>query len=122
VRALVERAQIREADALIRRAVASAEKVENPVRKVDALFLVVQAGWGVGGSGLQAAIGALLAAARAGATEQTHGVLRDLALALARDGRDPAAVLAVLPDGRARRETLRRLQAGSYAPPRAFFR
>jgi hypothetical protein len=119
--ALVERAQVREADALIRRAVVSAERIENPVRKVDALFLVVQAGWAAGTSGWQSAVAALLAAARTDASEKSQGVIRDLVLMLARDGRDTSAALAALPEGRARHEAERRLRAGSYAAPRSFF-
>jgi hypothetical protein len=122
IRALVERAQIREADALIRRAVASAARVENPIRKVDALFLVVQAGWEVGTSGWQAAVAALLAAARTDASEKTQGVIRDLVLMLAGAGRDAKAALASMPDGKAKREAERRLKTGACGSPRSFFR
>lgn len=121
VRALVERGQARDAEPLMARAVAAAGKVPSPVRRVDALFLVVQGGWEAGGAAFRAAVGALLAAARAGPSDKTQGVVRDLVLMMAGAGRDHAEVLASMPEGQQRRQAVRALEARQHRSPRPFF-
>jgi hypothetical protein len=121
VRALVERDRPREADAALKRAVIAAEHLQNPLRRVDALFLLVQAGWATAGAGWQAAVLALMAAARRASSTKPQSVLRNLVLMLAGDRRDFSAALAALPDGKAKRQAERRLQGREFMFPRPFF-
>jgi hypothetical protein len=121
VRALVERGEPREADTVMKRATMAARTIANPVRRVDALFLLAQAGWTATGAGWKAAVEELLNAARSTSSEKPHAVARDLVLMLAGDGRDFATALAALPDGKAKRQAERRLQGREFMTPRPFF-
>jgi hypothetical protein len=121
VRALVERDRPREADAALQRAVAAAQRIDNPVRRVDALFLLVQGGWAAAGAGWKAAVQALVAAAASASSTKPQSVLRDLVLMLAREGRDFSAALAAIPDGKFKRQAERRLESREYMSARPFF-
>jgi hypothetical protein len=119
--ALTERACFREASALLERALAAAERVPHPVRRVDALFLLVQAGWSLPRAGPDAAVRRLVAVASRAQSGKTEAVLRDVVLMLAGAGRDVSGPLAVFPEGRARRQVERRLQEQAWQQPRPFF-
>jgi hypothetical protein len=121
VRALAERGLEADADAMLLRAVRASERIEHPVRRVDALYLLIQAGWKAGGRGWQAAVAALLECAARANSGKAEAVQRDLVLMLANAGRDYSAVVTGLAEGRAKRQVLRRLSAGEFMVPRSFF-
>ncbi len=121
VRALLERGRPAEAGALLQRTVRGARRIESPVRRVDALFLLVQAGWPAASSDWAAAVTNLVNSARSASGSKPEAVLRDLVLMLAGAGRDFTAVLASLPDGKSRRQAERRLQSREFPSPRPFF-
>lgn len=121
VRALVERDRTADADAALGRGIALAQTVSNPARRVDALFLLVQAGWPLRSRGWESAVSALAGAARAAASAKASSVLRDLALMLSAGGRDYARVLAAMPEDKYKRQVERRLESRAYLSPRPFF-
>ena len=121
VRALIERDHPAEADPLMQRAIDAAQHIVNPVRRVDALFLLVQAGWPAARPGWTAAVTGLVGSARSASSSKLESVLRDLVLMLAGAGRDFAAALAALPDGKIRRQAERRVQSREFMFPRPFF-
>jgi hypothetical protein len=91
------------------------------VRRVDALFLLVQAGWSLPRAGPDAAVRRLVAVASRAQSGKAEAVLRDVVLMLAGAGRDVSGPLAVFPEGRARRQVERRLQEQAWQQPRPFF-
>jgi hypothetical protein len=121
VRALAERGREGDGDAMLSRAVRASTRVENPVRRVDALFLLLQAGWTGAGPGWNAAVTTLVASVGVAESGKAESVLRDLVLMLAGAGRDYSSVVAGLPEGKAKRQVLRRLSAQEFMGPRPFF-
>ncbi len=121
VRALLERGRQREAEAILRQAVARSKRIANPASRADALFLLVQAGWHSKGKSWPEALSALLAAATTAPHQKPSALLRDLALMLAGGGRDHAAALAAISDDKYRRQAERRLQERRLLSPRPFF-
>jgi hypothetical protein len=118
IRALIDRGQGSQGAPFMRRAVTAARQIENPVPRVDALFLLVTASWPIGGPTWQEAIAQLVASATATPTLKPQSVLRDLCLMLANEGRDFTAVLSAIPEGKARRQAERRLSAKEFMAPR----
>lgn len=121
VRALVERDRTADADAALARAVALAQNVANPNLRVEALLLLVQAGWPLESRSWEAAVSALAGGGRVAASAKTSSVLRDLVLMLAAEGRDHTRVLAAIPEGKYKRQVERRLESRAYMSPRPFF-
>ncbi len=121
VRTLAERGRRDEADAMLLRGVRASREIDNPVRRVDALFLLIQAGWTTDGHGLHAAVTLLVESASTASSGKADSVQRDLVLMLAGAGRDFSTVVTGLAEGRAKRQTLRRLSAKEFMVPRPFF-
>jgi hypothetical protein len=121
VRALAERGRERDGDAMLLRAVRASDRVENPVRRIDALFLLIQAGWTAAGRGWHTAVGALVESAGMAKSGKAEAVQRALVLMLAGAGRDYTAVVTGLAEGKAKRQVLRRLSAQEFMVPRPFF-
>ncbi len=106
---------------MLLRTVRASNRVENPVRRVDALFLLIQAGWAAAGHGWHAAVRTLAESAGTAKSGKAEAVQRDLILMLAGAGRDYTAVVARLAEGKAKRQVLRRLSAKEFMVPRPFF-
>jgi hypothetical protein len=121
VRALVERGYAHEAESMMRRALVRSEQIANHVSRVDALFLLVQAGWAARGDAWISAVAHLVAATRTASSWKVPGVLRDLVLMLAGSGRDFGPTLANMPEGKHRRQAENRLAAKEFMKPRDFF-
>jgi hypothetical protein len=121
VRALVERARPRDAERITGQAIKKAQQIANPVSRVDALFLLVQAGWSTAGAGWSAAVASLVAAAQAAPRQKPQAVLRDLVLMLAGADRDFNAVIAAIAEGKYKRQTEGRLARREFMTPRPFF-
>ncbi len=121
VRALLEREHPVEAEAIMGRATSRAQQIANPVRRVVALYLLVQAGWPSRGPGWFAAVANLVAAARNASSWRSPTVLRDLVLMLAGADLDFEMTLAAMPEGPHKRQTMRRLDAKEFLKPRDFF-
>jgi hypothetical protein len=121
VRALIERAHPREAAAIMRKAVDRSEQIAGPVRRMEALFLLAQAGWASGGDAWSGAIGHLVAAARTASSWKAPVVLRDVILMMAGTDRDFRPTLANMPEGKHRRQVQRCLEAKRFMTPRPFF-
>jgi hypothetical protein len=121
VRALAERGREGDGDAMLLRAVRASNRVENPVRRIDALFLLIQAGWTAAGRGWHAAVETLVESAGTAKSGKAEAVQRDLVLMLAGAGRDYTTALAGLAEGKAKRQVLRRLSAKEFMVPRPFF-
>jgi len=122
IRALVERRQTSAASQLLSEAVTAARRIEHPVQRIDALWLIAQASWPLGGAAQAAVAETLAGACRQARSWRAGAILRDLALLVAReDPQRAAADAALLPEGRYRRQCLRALGEGRSLAPRRFF-
>ena len=121
IRALIDRGLADRADAFMRRALSTSKQIPRPVSQVDALFLLVEAAWPTGSRTWQSAVDQLVVCAKSGSSSKAESVLRDLCLMLAGGGRDYTAVLAAIPDGKARRQAERRLAAKEFRVPRTWW-
>lgn len=119
LRALIDRGLAAEGEPILKRALSVSKRIPQPVSQVDALFLLVQASWPNPGRAWQAAVDQLVTCAKAASSSKAQSVLRDLCLMLAGDGKDFAAILSHIPDGKARRQAERRLSAGEFMAPRS---
>jgi hypothetical protein len=122
LRALIERGHGPSAAEMLPAVLERAGAITNPVSRVDALFLVWQAVYPLGGDTRRAALTPLLDAAAATQAWKPGWVLELIAYMAADD--EPALadlVLASIPDDRRRRAAARRLAAGERQQTRRFF-
>lgn len=120
IRALVERdhAVDAHADDLLNRAPA----IQHPVCRADALFLLWQALFDGDDSVRQRVMEPLVAACCEAESWKAARTLSSVALMLAKEDRPRALRLAgLLREGRLRRSTIRRIEAGEFDAPREFF-
>jgi len=121
LRALVERGQQREVAREVPGVLAVVPTIANAVSRIDGLFLIFQAVFAMPES-RRAVIDALIGAAGEANSWKAGYRLRDAALMLAREHPDEAArVIDAMPDGKYKRQALRRIEAREHQTPRAFF-
>ena len=121
LRAMIERGRRAQATATTAQALPVSLRIANPVSRADALFLLWQAAYPLGGEATGDLLTALLAACHEADSWKAPRLLAHIALIVATH--DPAgaqAIVATLPDGRHKRQTLRRLAAGETRTPRPF--
>jgi hypothetical protein len=121
MRALIDRGLADRAEAILKRALSASKQIPRPASQVDALFLLVQAGWPSRTRTWQSAVDHLVACARSASSTKAESVLRDLCLMLAGEGKDHTPVLTAIPEGKARRQVERRLAAREFMAPRAWW-
>jgi hypothetical protein len=122
LRALLERGKVERAVRLAGELGEQSRKIEHPVSRVEALFLVVQAGWPLPPATRDVLVGVLVAACAAANSWKAGRAIGHIALMLA--GEDPARAIQLatsMPESRYRRDTLRRLAVGEATAPRDFF-
>lgn len=121
IRALIDKGSEATALPLIDEALRAAGQIENAVSKADALFLLWQAAAPLG-SKLPDKITAALCGACVNAGQKAIMHLRNAALMSGEaTPRRALAIIAAIPEGRYKRQAERRLEAGEYMSPRAFF-
>jgi hypothetical protein len=121
IRALLERSREADAEPILRQATARARQIPNPTNRVDALFLLVQAGWPNPSKAWSAAVEQMAQAASAAPGTKPQSVLRGLVLMLAGAERPYEACLKALPEGKYRRQAEERLERREFTTPRPFF-
>jgi hypothetical protein len=121
LRALVERGRVDEVGREVSALLGIVPTIPNPVNRIDGLFLVLQAVFAVP-EARRAVLDALIAAGRAANSWKAGERLRDAALMVAPEHPAEAAlVVDAMPEGKYRRQTERRMEAGEYLRPREFF-
>ena len=122
LRALAERGHPERAAEALGEVLPRAEAIENPVSRVDALFLVWQAAYPLGGEARRAVLAPLLRTAVATNAWKPQRVLQSIVYMLPAEERDLAdEVVAAMPPGQYQRAAARRLAAGERQQPRPFF-
>jgi hypothetical protein len=122
LRALVERGHPARAMELLGEVLPRADAIENPVSRVDALFLVWQAAYPLGGEARRTVLAPLLRTAVATNAWKPQRVLQSIVYMLPGEERSLAdEVVAAMPPGQYRRAAARRLAAGERQQPRPFF-
>jgi len=123
LRALIERGHPERAASMLREVLPHAEAVENPVSRVDALFLLWQAAYPLGSGTRRTVLAPLLRTAVATNAWKPQRVLQSIVYMLGDEERSLAdEVVAAMPPGQYRRAAARRLAAGERQQPRPFFR
>lgn len=121
LRALIEKSKETAALPLIDEALQTANQIENPVSRADALFQLWQAAAPLGPK-LPDKITAALCSACTSAGQKAVMHLRDAALMSGEKSPQTArSIVAVIPEGRYKRQAARRLEEGHYMSPRPFF-
>jgi hypothetical protein len=122
VRALIERGRAERATHEIEALLAAAAGIAQPVRRMDALFLLWEAAFPFHGSARKGILQALISTARTADSWKPALLMRDAVLMIARERLEDAEALVVsVPDGKYRRQTVDRLRSLSFARPRHFF-
>jgi hypothetical protein len=122
LRALAERGHPERAAEALGEVLPRAEAIENPVSRVDALFLVWQAAYPLGGEARRAVLAPLLRTAVAANAWKPQRVLQSIVYMLPEEERALAdQVVAAMPPGQYQRAAARRLAAGERQQPRPFF-
>ena len=122
VRALVERNKVRHAQQALVRLLDDANRIEQPISKAEALFLLCQAVWPLPMAARQAVLDALLGACRTADSWKTGRIMRDVALMVASDSREKAqGVINAMRDGICKRQAQKRLDAAQFEMVRSFF-
>lgn len=122
IRALVERELVREAKDAVTITLKRAISIENPVSRVDALFLVWQAGFPLGASSRARILTPLLAAALSADSWKPQRILQSIVFMLSGSEHALAEhIVDRMPAGKYKRAAGRRLAAGEREDPRPFF-
>jgi hypothetical protein len=122
IRALIERGYTADAERAAGLAIRHASEIENPVNRVDALFLVWQAVYPLGPRARNEVLTPLMQAARAANSWKPQRVLQSVVFMLPADERTLAdEIVEAMPPGKYKRTTARRLAAGEHQEPRPFF-
>lgn len=123
IRALVERDFVAEAERGVATALDCAALIENPVSRVDALFLVWQGAYPLGAAMRARITTPLLAAALSADSWKPQRTLLSLIFMLPPSDRASAEqIVDCMPAGKYKRGAARRLAAGERQEPRSFFR
>jgi hypothetical protein len=122
IRSMVDRDRPERVLAEVRTILAAAERITNPVSRLEALFLLFQAVFGVNAA-RASVLEPLISACKAADSWKGHRCLRDLAIMLASCGhaREAAEVLASMQDGAHKRQADRSISARERREPRPFF-
>lgn len=123
LRALIERGAARDALAEVSRLIDTSQRIPNPVSRLDALYLVFQAVFDVD-EARRPLLDALLAACASADSWRAARCRSDVAVMLHRQHPgDAARVIAAMPEGRRKRQAIRRTTVGSEVDltPRPFF-
>jgi hypothetical protein len=122
IRALIERDHRERAVQQLPSLLESAERIQHPVSRIEALFLLVQAVWPLGSRGRKPVLDRLALLCQTTPGWRAGRALRELALMLAdEDETEARRVADSMPQGPYKRQALRRLTAGRRARPRPFF-
>lgn len=122
IRALAERGRSRKAAAAVCKLVSLSDGITHPVSRLNALFLLCEAAWPLGGSVRRQVVQKLVAACQSAASWRAGSTLRDVALMLARDDpREARRITEQMPDGPYKQQTQRQLDEGQTSTPRPFF-
>ena len=122
IRALVETRREAAAERWLPRLLSAAQRIENPVSRADAQFLLYQAVYPGKTNGKESLLNALISACFAADSWKGGYILRDVALIRAQDSPEQAArIIASMPEGIYKRQAARRLSAKQVTTVREFF-
>jgi hypothetical protein len=121
VRAMIEKGYRDVADREIEHLLEHSREIENPVSRLDALFLLFQAVFDIDRQ-RRLVLRALIAACEAANSWKAGDRLREAVLMLAVDHQDEAEqMIKAMPEGKYKRQALQRLAAKEYRRPHQFF-
>lgn len=122
IRTMVDRGLLDSVMREVRTLLTTATRIENPVSRLDALFLLFQAVFRADAA-RSAVIGPLVSACRAADSWKGHRCLRDAAVMLASEGHKDASaeVVASMQEGAHKRQATKSISAGERSEPRSFF-
>jgi hypothetical protein len=122
VRALAERDKVQHAQQAIVGLLDEANRIDPPVSKAEALFLLCQAVWPLPMPARQTVLGALLAACRVADSWKAGRIMRDVALMVAADSREKAqGMINAMRESVYKRQAQKRLDTGQVEMVRSFF-
>ena len=122
LRALGERGDLRAVRKFLPKVLALVPKIENAVARGDALFLLFQALLPIGETDVAAVLRLLTNTCKEMNSWKGPEILRDVALMIgAKNAEKARAIVAGMPECRARRQAAKRLDAGEMLEPRQFF-
>ena len=122
LRALIERDRAAQVEELLPQILDHAQTIAHPVSRLEALFTLWNAIYPLGGELRQRVQGALVVACQAAKSWKAGDRLAYAAQILAGDKLEEAMTLvALLREGRVKRRTLRKIEAGKFEAVRRFF-
>jgi hypothetical protein len=122
VRAMVERGRMSRLGAAVGAVLHAARRIDHPVRRLDALFLVWHAAFPAGTGALQSVQEMLVQACQEARSWRAGRTMCDVALMLATDDLDAAtSIVDSMRPGKHQRRATRHLGNGTRRPPRPFF-
>jgi hypothetical protein len=101
---------------------ALAPEVEPPASRAEALFLILQAIFALGRGARSKVLDVLLTTCRPEDSWRVARIFQDIAWMISATDKEAAeSIVAVMPDGRWKRQAQRRIEGGESPEPRQFF-